>query len=159
MIDLVCLVADKSMEAVVGAVLDRPEALGIRPVTRTLLVHPQRDSACFHDPVPQLRGYRRDASHALVLLDRRSPRLDAALGWQGNAPPLEEQLAAVGLWQTGSAKPGNPKRAIEWALRQVRRPRSSSIYREIAATLGIRGCTDPSFRRFQTTLQAWFPRP
>jgi hypothetical protein len=201
MIDLVCLVADKNMEAVVSAVLGRHEALGIRPITRELIVHPQHDSACYHNPTPLLRPYRREASHALVLLDRdwagvpdkpveqleadvgeqlsqlapdwargivivpeievwlfsRSPRLDEALGWRGRRPALSEALATAQLWPESAPKPTDPKRAMEWALQRVQRPRSSSIYGGIAATLGTRDCTDPSFRRFQATLQAWFP--
>ncbi|HEX5051381.1 MAG TPA: hypothetical protein VFZ65_06385 [Planctomycetota bacterium] len=203
MIDLVCLVADKNMEAVVDGVLARPEALGIRAITFRILRHPQHDSACFHDPTPLLRTTRGEASHAIVLLDRawegapdkptdqleadlehelhqlgagwargiiidpelevwlfrRSPRLDAALGWHGRQPPLAERLASDSRWPMDAAKPSDPKATIEWALEQVRKPRSSSIYRDIASKLGLKACTDPSFLRFQATLRAWFPRP
>lgn len=201
MIDLLCLVADKNMEAVVGEVLERPRSLGIRQITKQILVHPQRDSACFEDPVAHLRNWRGAVSHALVIFDRAwegapstdalrleqnvdrklaqlgagwakgiaidpelevwlfrdSPRLDAALGWRNRQPTLREELARIGLWNQGDSKPADPKRAIEWALRQVRLPRSSSIYRDLAAQLGIRGCADSSFLRFQSTLRGWFP--
>lgn len=70
MIDLVCLVADKNMEAVAAAMLDRHESLGIHAISKQLLVHPRRDSGCYHDPVPYLRAFRREAAHGLVLLDR-----------------------------------------------------------------------------------------
>lgn len=185
MIDLLCLVADKNMEAVVGGVLERPQSLGIREITREILVHPQRDSACYEDPVALLRGWTTTATHALVVFDRAwegapstdplqleedvgqlevwlfrdSPRLDDALGWRDRTPSLRDELARHGLWTAGSTKPADPKRAIEWALRQVRLPRSSSIYRQLAASLGIRGCTDPAFQRFQSTLRGWFPAP
>jgi hypothetical protein len=189
------------MEAVVNAVLERHQALGTRRIERTVLVHPQRDSACYHDPTSLLRESLGAARHALVVLDRawegapdlptpeleaevdrrllqlgkgwaktvviepeleiwlfrRSPRLDDALGWRNRQPGLQEQLATAGLWPHDAAKPSDPKRAIEWALREARRPRSSSIYREIASTVGLKDCVDASFLRFQSTLRDWFP--
>ncbi|MCU0865625.1 MAG: hypothetical protein MUC36_17715 [Planctomycetes bacterium] len=201
MIDLVCLVADKNMESVVGAVLDRHEALGTRKIEKLMLVHPQRDSACYHDPTSLLRGHLGAARHALVILDRawegvpdlsaedleadvdrrlqqfgngwaravviepelevwlfrRSPRLDEALGWRNRQPGLREQLAGIGLWPLEAAKPTDPKQAMEWALWEARKPRSSSIYRTIASTVGMKECVDPSFLRFQSTLRHWFP--
>ena len=38
--DLLCLVADKNMEAAVSGLLSRPRALGIRPIARELMVPP-----------------------------------------------------------------------------------------------------------------------
>lgn len=201
MIDLVCLVADKNMEATVSAVLQRHAALGTRRIEAVVLVHPQRDSACYHDPISILRGHIGTAEHAMVLFDcawegapdrtaieleadvndklrqlgldwakaiaidpelevwlfRRTPRLDDALGWSGRQPALQERLATLGLWADDAAKPRDPKRAIEWALREAKKPRSSSIYRELAQTIGLKDCVDPSFQRFQTTLRGWFP--
>jgi len=201
MIDLVCLVADKNIEAVIEAVLQRPEALGIRRITSKLNVHPHRDSGCFDNPIPFLQPWRREAQHALVLLDRawegapdmttleleadvndrlhrsapdwakcvvidpeveawlfrRSPRLDEKLGWQGKTPSLQDSLAANGMWPHEAAKPPDPKAAIEWALHKVQRPRSSATYREVGSVLGLRDCVDPSFHRFRTHLQTWYP--
>jgi len=201
MIDLVCLVADKNMEATISAVLERHQALGTRRIESVVLVHPQRDSACYHDPANILRGHQSAARHAMVLFDRawegvpdrttaqlemdvedqlhqlgagwakaividpelevwlfrRSPRLDEALGWRHRQPSLQDRLATHGLWPTDAAKPKDPKRVIEWALRDAKKPRSSSIYRELAQTIGLRDCVDPSFQRFQTTLRGWFP--
>jgi len=201
MTDLICLVADKNIEAVVDAALQRHESLGIRPVKFRLVTHPQRDSACFHRPEPLLRPFSNDAQHAIVVMDRawegapdlsatemeatiddklaklradwarafvidpeieawlfrRSPRLDEKLGWHGRMPPLAEALLIEGLWPANAPKPSDPKAAIEWALRRVRRPRSSAIYRDIATVLGMRDCGDPAFLRFRATLQAWFP--
>ncbi|MDO8348914.1 MAG: hypothetical protein Q7T30_01670 [Planctomycetota bacterium] len=203
MIDLVCLVADKNMEAVTEAVLGRHQALGIRPITSEIITHPGHDPGCFRDAASLVRLYAGYASHALVVLDRdwdgvpdlpsvelendldarlsflgtgwvksividpelevwlfrRSPRLDEALGWRGQQPSLQEQLAAKSLWPVDAPKPHDPKRAIKWALSRVGKQTSSSIYRVIATQVGLRECTDPSFRRFQATLQAWFPQP
>lgn len=201
MIDLVCLVACKNIEAVIGAALQRHESLGVRQLTHKITPHPQRDSACFHRPEPLLQPFLNEARHALVVLDRawegaksaaatdmendldsrlaklkrgwgkaividpeveawlfrRSPRLEEKLGWHRRTPGLTEELAKRGLWPEDAAKPADPKAAIEWALRQVWKPRSSAIYREIAAVLGMKDCVDPSFTRFRATLQSWFP--
>jgi hypothetical protein len=200
-IDLVCLVADKSMEAVVEKVLPRHQALGIRPIQFRILRHPRKDSACYHDPLGLLRDFVRSAHRGLVLFDRdwvgvpqqpteqleasvdrqldslragwakaividpelevwlcsRSPRLEEKLGWHGRSPSLTEAMAECGLWPLDAAKPADPKSTIERALYLAGKPRSSSIYGEVAAVLGMKDCVDSSFQRFRSTLQAWFP--
>lgn len=96
MIDLVCLLADKSIEAAIHGVLRRPEALGIRDIEFESVVHPRRDPGCFHEARQLLAGYRSFARHALVVLDRK---------WMGapadNGPEperlLEESLGPMGL--------------------------------------------------------------
>lgn len=69
MTDLVCLVADNSMQAAVSELLDRPHALGIRSITKEIPVHQERDSGCCYDPMKVLRAYRGSAKHALIILD------------------------------------------------------------------------------------------
>ena len=44
--------------------------------------------------------------------------------------------------------PPRPKEAMEAALRQVRKPRSSAIYLELAQRVSLRGHTEPAFQRF-----------
>ena len=87
-----------------------------------------------------------------------SPEVDNALGWAGHVPALRPWLTEKGLLQQSEAKPGRPKEAMEAALRLVRRPRSSAIYRELAERVSLRRCTDSAFRKLITTLQTWFPR-
>lgn len=70
MIDLVSLVADKNMEAVVQGLLGKHQALGIAPITSEVIQHPQHDPGCYKAPESLLGLYRRQARHALVLLDR-----------------------------------------------------------------------------------------
>ncbi len=41
--DLILVVADKNMHFALRGALNRPEALGIRPITVEFLVHPGRD--------------------------------------------------------------------------------------------------------------------
>jgi hypothetical protein len=84
--DLVCLVADKNMEAALGGLLGRPEALGIRPLQHDLPVHPRRDPGCFHGAAELLETFRGSHRHALVLLDR---------AWQGAPHETADALEAA----------------------------------------------------------------
>jgi len=199
--DLVCLAADKNMQAAVKGILARPQALGIRPISFEAIVHPRRDSGCYGESTELLLGYRRDTAHAIVLLDHQwagapstaaeaendierrlaassmegwaravvidpelevwlfaeGPHLEAALGWTGREPGLRSVLDSTGLWPRTVVKPADPKRAVEWALRQVGKPRSSSIYREVASRTSLTRCVDLSFLRLKGILRGWFP--
>ena len=202
--DILCLVADKNMEAAISGLLSRPESLGIRAIECRLETHPRRDPGCFYEGAEFLRGQRSEAEHAVVVLDHAwagvpansaaeleallegrlasagigewaravviEPELEAwvfggsvhvvrALGWVDRRPALREALASRSLWPDDCAKPPDPKAAMEWALRQVRVPRSSSIYGELASTVSTRNCTDRAFVRFRQILQDWFPAP
>jgi hypothetical protein len=59
--------------------------------------------------------------------------------------------------KTHLGKPQRPKEAMEECLRQAKIPRSSSIYAELAETVGLKNCVEPSFVKFRRTLQKWFP--
>lgn len=89
MIDLVCLLPDKNIEAAVDGLLKRPQALGIRAPTFEVVVHPGRDPACFHKAGDLLAGYVERARHGLVVLDRQWDGVP-----KGSAADLEEQLEA-----------------------------------------------------------------
>jgi hypothetical protein len=88
-----------------------------------------------------------------------SPRVDECLGWAGRRPSLRAWLHDEGLWEPDVVKPDDPKLAVEKALREVRLPRSSSIYRQLAERVPLERCTDASFRKLRETLQQWFPPP
>lgn len=201
MTDLVCLVADKSLEAALAGLLVRPAALGIRTIQAEIIVHPHRDPGCFHEAAELLRGYHGDAAHAIVMLDRAwegapaptgeelerhlserlrgeglapwaepividpelevwvfsdSPHVEDILGWAGRVPALRAWLAAEGLWPEGVPKPPDPKAAVDLALREVRRPRSSSVYRRLAERVSVEHCTDRAFARLRSVLSRWF---
>ena len=202
MIDLVCVVADKQMEAAISGLLDRPSALGIRRIEKKILQHPGHDPGCYANPTDILRGYRQSAEHALIILDHAwdgvpsqsgtdleariaekferqgmadwaipividpeleawvfsgSPYVDRILGWQNRNPDLREALERQGFWRPGKPKPADPKAALAWALREARKPRDSSIYRELARKVSIRRCQDRAFQRLKNLLQNWFP--
>lgn len=67
--DLVCLAADNNIEAVLGGLLARPQALGLRAIEADLPVHPHRDPGCFHTAHEFLRQFRGSYRHALVVFD------------------------------------------------------------------------------------------
>lgn len=58
---------------------------------------------------------------------------------------------------TDQNKPVRPKEALQSILYQLRRPRSSALYEDIAKIISKKSCTDPAFIRLRTQLQAWFP--
>ena len=69
--DLVCLVADKNMEASLRGLLSRFHSLQIRQVTCDLFVHPDRDPGCLLRSHDFLRPFASQYEHALVLLDQK----------------------------------------------------------------------------------------
>lgn len=79
-----------------------------------------------------------------------------AFGWE-NYATLRNKLIEKGFWRQHKQKPAQPKEAVEWALKEKRIPRSSSIYQEIAEKVNFDLCTDPSFQQFKNILQCWFP--
>jgi hypothetical protein len=93
--DLVCLVADKSIEATVRELLARPQALGIREVTHDLFVHPRRDPGCFHEAHDFLRPLAGSYHHALVIFDRA---WEGAPAQQGTTLelPVRDRLQQLG---------------------------------------------------------------
>ena len=86
-----------------------------------------------------------------------SPHVAKVLGWPSNER-LRSTLASAKLWRAGQPKPSDPKTALEEALRRRQIPRSSSIYRQLAERVGTKSCTDRSFVRLKSLLNAWFPQ-
>lgn len=85
-----------------------------------------------------------------------SPEVDAALGWKEKSPPLRTWLKNQGFQESGLLKPSPPKEAVESALREVRKPRSSSIYFQIAEKVSLKRCKDPAFLKLKEKLVQWF---
>ena len=86
-----------------------------------------------------------------------SPNVDEVLGWKGKKPDLRNWLRRKGLLGEDELKPVDPKKAVGEALREVQKPRSSSIYLQLAQKVGLDQCVDPSFVKLKKTLQKWFP--
>ena len=96
MMDLVCLVADSNMKAAISGLLERPQALGIRPITKETPVHQERDPGCCHDPMKVLRPYRNDAEHALIVLDYEWTGVPASSGAELESW-IEDELRRDGI--------------------------------------------------------------
>jgi hypothetical protein len=199
--DLVVLVADKNLEAVVSGLLGRPRSFAIKPIEYDLFVHPRRDPGCLNEASEFLRSFSEAYRHALVLFDHQgcgreetppdeiadlvreqielagwagraevvvlapelevwvwtdSPHVPHCLGWADHAPPLRQWLADRGSWPRDEAKPREPKAALEAALREVRKPRSSAIYGDLARSVSLRGHNEPAFLRLSEALKKWF---
>ena len=87
----------------------------------------------------------------------RSPHVAACLGWEGQTHALRSWLQEVGLWPAEQTKPPRPKEAMLAALRERRRPYSSSIYLELASRVSLQGHSETAFLQFVGALRAWFP--
>ena len=86
-----------------------------------------------------------------------SPHVDDVAGWKNRRPPLRRWLISQGYLQAGATKPQRPKEALQAALHTVRKPRSASLYRQLAEKVSLRRCNDPSFSELKRVLTAWFP--
>lgn len=84
--DLVVLVADKEMQYALRGALNRPEALGTRPLRHDSFVHSGHDGGVRRTGPELLRMKRRTAAHALLLLDHEGS------GAPGSAAELEAEL-------------------------------------------------------------------
>lgn len=86
-----------------------------------------------------------------------SPHVAVVAGWENRSPPLRRWLFSQGYLQKGATKPERPKEALEAALHAVRKPRSASLYRQLAEKVSLRRCKDSAFLELKTILTAWFP--
>lgn len=86
----------------------------------------------------------------------KSPQVARILDWEGRDPGLHDWLAAKGYIVQNRIKPSRPKEALEGALRIVRKPRSSSIYFQLARDVQFQDCADPSFLKLRDILSKWF---
>ena len=85
-----------------------------------------------------------------------SPHVDHELGWSQHDPDLRSWLQGKGFLPEEAMKPPRPKEALEAALRFVRKPRSSAIYRALAEKVSLSRCSDPAFLKLTTVLKQWF---
>ena len=85
-----------------------------------------------------------------------SPHVEGIAGWRGRQPPLRRWLTEQGWLRENEAKPERPKEAFQAALREARRPRSASLYQQIAERVSLRRCMDKSFLEFRDVLRNWF---
>ena len=85
-----------------------------------------------------------------------SPHVETILEWHGRDPNLRTWLKEREFLIGNQPKPNKPKEAMEEALRVVRKPRSSSIYLELAKKVSFSNCSDEAFLKFKQLLTTWF---
>lgn len=85
-----------------------------------------------------------------------SPHVDAVLGWADQQQAMRTWLQNLGFLTQGSVKPERPKEALEAVMRLIRKPRSSSLYSDLAKKVSFRRCTDRSFVKLNNILRTWF---
>ncbi len=86
-----------------------------------------------------------------------SPHVDKVAGWENQRPKLRLWLVEKGFLREKETKPARPKEAFKAALRTVGKPRSASLYKQIAEKVSLNHCTDPAFRELKQILRGWFP--
>lgn len=62
-----------------------------------------------------------------------------------------------GWLREGQVKPDRPKEAFLAALREARKQRSPSLYRQLAEEVSLRRCQDAAFGEFKDIMRGWFP--
>lgn len=85
-----------------------------------------------------------------------SPQVDEVLGWKEQQPGLRNWLENQNFLLSGQIKPERPKEAMQAALRQSGKSRSSALYYQLAEKVSLNRCTDPAFIKLKSTLQRWF---
>jgi hypothetical protein len=85
-----------------------------------------------------------------------SPHVSEVLGWVQGSASLRDWLIEKNYLIEHQTKPQLPKEAMEDILRNVRKPRSSSIYAQLAERVSFRRCIDPCFQKLSRTLREWF---
>ncbi len=68
--NLVILVADKSMQVSLNAIIERWDNLDIHSISSDTFVHPHHDPGCFNKSHEFLRPFIRQYDYALVMFDR-----------------------------------------------------------------------------------------
>ncbi|HOV79966.1 MAG TPA: hypothetical protein PK728_07625 [Bacillota bacterium] len=87
----------------------------------------------------------------------KSQHIERELGWSSNYLDLRTWLKENGYINHEFSKPDWPKRVLEVVLKKTRKPRSSSIYKNLAEAVSLGHCADPAFVKLKTVLRGWFP--
>jgi len=85
-----------------------------------------------------------------------SPNVAEALGW-GTNDELRRYLEDHGMVTPGETKPSRPKEAMLAAMREKGKRRSPAVFVDLARTVSLATCSDPTFEGFRNRLRLWFP--
>ena len=87
----------------------------------------------------------------------QSPHVEKILGWDAESKDLKQWLIDSDFQENDEKKPKRPKEALESVLRKSGKPRSSSLYYNLASKVSLKRCEDRSFIELKAILQKWFP--
>lgn len=87
-----------------------------------------------------------------------SANMSNELNWR-EPQVLYAWLQENGWREQDASKPTRPKEALEAVLRKTRKPRSASIYKNIAGKVSFTKCEDPAFLKLIDKLKSWFANP
>lgn len=85
-----------------------------------------------------------------------SNEVPRVLGWN-SYPELKDWLRNKGHWPDDTAKPPDPKKAMEAALAKADLRVSAALFGRLSDTVSLRDCECPAFGELRDTLQTWFP--
>ena len=85
-----------------------------------------------------------------------SPQVERILGWEDSNNNLRTWLRQNNLFTESEIKPARPKEVMEAALRKAKKPRSSSVYQQLAEKVSFKNCKDYSFQKFKRVVHNWF---
>lgn len=144
MLDFVILVPGKDeRETFSGLLSSRRESLKIRLVQYEILVHPRRDSGCFHEAPDVLQPYQRRARYSLVVLDHEGSGQEACSA-EEVVTDLKRRMEISG-WSGRTEILLLQPELENWVWSQSP---------EVERAIGWQG-HDPPLRRWLTTQQWW----
>jgi len=85
-----------------------------------------------------------------------SPWVQRILGWDETISNMRDWLEEKNYLNSGDNKPIAPKEALEETLRYLKRPKSPSLFLDLATQISLNRCTDSSFNKFRSTMSHWF---
>jgi hypothetical protein len=107
-------------------------------------------------------GWSNNNAHVLVI----NPELEnwvwvqsqhlADLLELNNSDDIQNWLSKQNYNILDNQKPERPKEAFEYRLEQIKEPRSSSLYRELASKVSFKTCTDRTFLKLINILKHHF---
>ena len=86
-----------------------------------------------------------------------SPHIEEVTGWRNRHPGLRHWLIWQDYLHGDEIKPSRPKEAFQAALREAKKPRSASLYEQIASMVSLSRCADTAFLELRRILSNWFP--
>lgn len=85
-----------------------------------------------------------------------STEVDRILGWKSQEQSMRHWLTENNWLRSELEKPSEPKEAMRAVMRKTRKNLSPSIFGELARSVSLRSCREPSFIKLSNLLLDWF---